>query len=56
LTDAIAGWPTPDFLAGLADDPLYAALDIVEGAAVPDFVRQRLAESAGLAAFSHPDF
>lgn len=51
-----AGWPTPDFLAGLADDPLYAALDIVEGAAVPDFVRQRLAESAGLAAFSHPDF
>ncbi|GAB3260298.1 hypothetical protein [Chitinimonas naiadis] len=50
------GWPTDAFLAALADDPLYQSLNVVEGSEVPDFVRQQLAESAGLTAFQPPTF
>lgn len=50
------GWPGEAFLAALAEAPLYRSLDIVDGAAVPDFVRLRLAESASLTEFQQPAF
>lgn len=50
------GWPTDAFMSYLSDDALYKALDIVDSDKVPEFVRQKLAESASLAEFNHPDF
>ncbi len=50
------GWPQPGFEAELACEPLYQAMDIVDAAAVPEFVRLRLAESAALTEFQHPEF
>lgn len=50
------GWPGEHFFPVLEDDPLYRSLDVVAGSAVPDFVRQQLAESAGLTEFQQPVF
>ncbi|MBB5017987.1 hypothetical protein HNQ59_001272 [Chitinivorax tropicus] len=40
------GWPLVPFFDTLKTSPLYQALDLVDEAQVPDFVRLRLAESA----------
>ncbi|WP_374353057.1 hypothetical protein [Chitinimonas sp.] len=50
------GWPTDAFMTRLNADPLFNALNIVESADVPEFVKERLAESASLSEFKHPDF